>query len=495
MADLNSPLMPVMNGGPTMPIEGIDESAAKGGSPNLAAFNIAHRDTIGQISLDRFLGDQLGNQTRIPHDDAVAIMKHENLDPSFVPQTGLTQGALSAEFNRQYQQQDDQMTVKQAHLGSTSQFVDSLLGGATDPINLAMPAAGKLTSFVKAGVAARFAVGASEGAAYAAGNDLAHAKLTGHDDDASSWQTIRDITLGVGVGGLLHSTFGPRPLVGQGGTVTTDTIRTLERSDAAAKVQHVDVDHVISPTGAIGAHQVEPATAAEFGFSKEDLYDPIKNKAAAQDVLDSLSRKYGNDPEAIAIGYNAGPGRADKWLRAGRDDSILPHETQDYLARLRGAPLEARKNAFNLAQTQLSNDSPVNVAPVADFKTNALKIQDEHDLEMSQLHTQAMMDAVPKRGSMFTSDPDVMTQLDAVNNTKVPAIAAPDAEMPLAKENEQYAANTLADAKQKATSLGEDHVASLDSALADNAKDVGYDDEITKAVHAAVQCGVMKGLS
>lgn len=100
-------------------------------------------------------------------------------------------------------------------------------------------------------------------------------------------------------------------------------VRTLEGSG----------DHAISPKGAIGRYQIMPGTARQYGFDPSRLTDPAYNAAAAKTILTDLSRRFNGDTEAILIAYNAGPGRAFRFIRDGRDSSELPTETRNYLER------------------------------------------------------------------------------------------------------------------------------------------------------------------
>lgn len=122
-------------------------------------------------------------------------------------------------------------------------------------------------------------------------------------------------------------------------------------------------DHAVSPAGAIGKYQIMPATARQYmgnDFDVKTLFDPAVNEAVAQHVVADLHKRYNGDMNAIAIAYNAGPGRAGQYLKAGpgtalvaipdktlrggiryeqeparHDESFLPTETQHYLANER----------------------------------------------------------------------------------------------------------------------------------------------------------------
>lgn len=98
-------------------------------------------------------------------------------------------------------------------------------------------------------------------------------------------------------------------------------VRALERSG----------DQAISPKGAIGRYQIMPGTARQYGFDPEKLSDPVYNEKVARTVLADLSRRFHGDTEAILVAYNAGPGRAMRFVRDGRDTEELPYETQKYL--------------------------------------------------------------------------------------------------------------------------------------------------------------------
>ncbi len=82
----------------------------------------------------------------------------------------------------------------------------------------------------------------------------------------------------------------------------------------------------VSPAGARGLMQLMPVTAAQearklgLGASIPALTDdPAYNMALGADYLSGLLDRYGEaEPLAIAA-YNAGPSRADEWLRANGD--------------------------------------------------------------------------------------------------------------------------------------------------------------------------------
>lgn len=99
--------------------------------------------------------------------------------------------------------------------------------------------------------------------------------------------------------------------------------------------------NAVSSAGAKGTHQVMDATNADPGFGIRPAQDDSAEERArvGSDYWRMLSNRYKGDLEAMAIGYNAGPGTADKWLAAGRDDSVLPKpsETRPYADKIVGA--------------------------------------------------------------------------------------------------------------------------------------------------------------
>lgn len=90
-------------------------------------------------------------------------------------------------------------------------------------------------------------------------------------------------------------------------------------------------DDAVSVKGAVGRYQIMPGTARQYGFDPARLSDPAYNEMVARHVLTDLTRRFHGDTEAMLIAYNAGPGRAFRFLRDGRDYGELPKETQKYL--------------------------------------------------------------------------------------------------------------------------------------------------------------------
>lgn len=116
----------------------------------------------------------------------------------------------------------------------------------------------------------------------------------------------------------------------------------------------------ISPAGARGRYQIMPGTARQYGFDPARLMDVEYNTKVARAIAADLYKRFNGDEEAMLVGYNAGPGRANRLMTAGpgtrlvatrdpkaptgiryhsepsaRDESFLPYETRKYLANAR----------------------------------------------------------------------------------------------------------------------------------------------------------------
>jgi hypothetical protein len=91
----------------------------------------------------------------------------------------------------------------------------------------------------------------------------------------------------------------------------------------------------VSPAGAVGIAQFEPATAAALGFNP---YDPIAALQGAANYMASLSNTYNGDYAKALAAYNAGGGTVDQAVQEGGANwmDFLPAETQAYIAKITG---------------------------------------------------------------------------------------------------------------------------------------------------------------
>jgi soluble lytic murein transglycosylase len=110
---------------------------------------------------------------------------------------------------------------------------------------------------------------------------------------------------------------------------------------------------VASPVGALGMMQVMPKTAKEVAkrlglkFSSERMLSDWKyNAKIGVAYLEELSERYEGNPILMAVAYNAGPSRADRWIELLGDprspkvdlvqwvESIPFEETRNYVMRV-----------------------------------------------------------------------------------------------------------------------------------------------------------------
>lgn len=121
--------------------------------------------------------------------------------------------------------------------------------------------------------------------------------------------------------------------------------------DAVINVESSRNPNAVSSKGAAGLAQVMPDTGAEIAGELGDANYPVDGSLAEQQAYlkrPDVSRKYGNhylnkqlaryggDQEAALIAYNGGAARADAWLAAGRDDSVIPKESANYYKKVLG---------------------------------------------------------------------------------------------------------------------------------------------------------------
>lgn len=107
----------------------------------------------------------------------------------------------------------------------------------------------------------------------------------------------------------------------------------------------LDPARAVSPKGALGVMQVMPDTARDIAKALGDSNFPTNgtqedvteylfredvNRRYGEYYLRQQLRAFGGDMEAALVAYNGGPKRAQEWLAAGRDDSVIPKETRDY---------------------------------------------------------------------------------------------------------------------------------------------------------------------
>ena len=110
--------------------------------------------------------------------------------------------------------------------------------------------------------------------------------------------------------------------------------------------------NAVSPKGATGLMQVMPATGSEIARELGDSAFPVNGTQAQQQAylkredvslrygthyMNKMLTRYGGDVEAALVAYNGGPARADAWLKANRDDSVIPAESANYYKKVLSA--------------------------------------------------------------------------------------------------------------------------------------------------------------
>lgn len=324
----------------------IDSQPVSFGQGVTSQFGAAMRSSLGSSLETQAIGKLQGGGL-IPYDQVKKIFDDQKLDASVFPKDQpIRQGEAIAIMGQQLAIQKDRDYAQRAHLGAVSGGVAGFVGGLADPLFLGAAVAGPLLGSARAalagrtitqgaGVAARVATGAAEGAGIAAGYDVGEQQVgtAQGDRDITTGQVLHDAAWGSFLGGAFKGAFGERP-----SRVDLEPYREMivgaENTAAYAKAHGLKPEEVVSNKGAVGLYQITPGLAKDLGFNPEMLKDPKYADAVAQAGIEKYYKKYGNDPEAIAVAWNAGPGVADKFIKNGRDRTKLPAETQAYLARI-----------------------------------------------------------------------------------------------------------------------------------------------------------------
>lgn len=96
--------------------------------------------------------------------------------------------------------------------------------------------------------------------------------------------------------------------------------------------------NAVSKAGATGIAQFMPGTAADMGV---DPTDPVSS-IQGQGRYDAANlKKFGGNTGLALAAYNWGPANVQKWLQSGGDLSQVPAETQAYVQKITGKPLQA----------------------------------------------------------------------------------------------------------------------------------------------------------
>lgn len=117
-----------------------------------------------------------------------------------------------------------------------------------------------------------------------------------------------------------------------------------------------------SPKGAAGMMQFMPATAQRFGI---DPRNPVQAVDAAANYIAQNAKMFDGNIGLALAGYNWGEGNVQKWLKAGGDPARAPAETQDYVLKITGKPLQAwlSMGGAQPAQAATAPQAPVQEQP------------------------------------------------------------------------------------------------------------------------------------
>jgi soluble lytic murein transglycosylase-like protein len=153
-----------------------------------------------------------------------------------------------------------------------------------------------------------------------------------------------------------HTTLSRRDLIALAETI----VEQASRHDldpklvlAVIEVESGGYNLAVSHVGARGLMQLMPATGHELArkhglawHGEESLFDPIINVKLGTAYLKQLSDKYDGNVQVALAAYNWGPGRIDRFLRAG---SPVPEEYISRVMRsytsLKGISVCARQSA------------------------------------------------------------------------------------------------------------------------------------------------------
>jgi hypothetical protein len=146
--------------------------------------------------------------------------------------------------------------------------------------------------------------------------------------------------------------------------VPAQWVRQVMRVESGGQ-EYMDGQLTVSPAGAMGLMQLEPATyqemAARYGLGS-DPFNPYDNIMAGTAYIHEMYEVYGS-PGFLAA-YNAGPGRLDSYVDY---HTPLPHETTRYVAmiapQIEGYYPVHRSEADQLALNTMPATSAMGILP------------------------------------------------------------------------------------------------------------------------------------
>lgn len=150
------------------------------------------------------------------------------------------------------------------------------------------------------------------------------------------------------------------PTAPQAGAPAGQLPNRQQLSQAMVTVESGGRPGAVSPAGAVGLMQVLPTTAMKPGYGLPSIFDfaqqmgvqvgkrnekeaarllkdPNVGRAYGDQYMNAMLQKYNNNLDHALVAYNAGPGFADRWIKAGADPDKLPKETREYLPKVKTA--------------------------------------------------------------------------------------------------------------------------------------------------------------
>lgn len=142
--------------------------------------------------------------------------------------------------------------------------------------------------------------------------------------------------------------------------------------------------------GAVGGRQIMPGTFAQYAKPGERIDNPEDNAAVGDRIVEDLFRRFGGDPERVAVGYFSGPGNVSEpgsptaWKVDKHDGKKF---TSDYVAdvnRRMSGPLQPPKRDASDINPALRHD----FARIEQDILNEYPPGKDRDYRLSRLHAE-----------------------------------------------------------------------------------------------------------
>lgn len=118
-----------------------------------------------------------------------------------------------------------------------------------------------------------------------------------------------------------------------------------ERAEIYAELPGIEStwrSDAISPAGAKGLWQIMPATAKRFGYTVQDLKDPVLSTECALRYISFLDSLYSGDVAAVLFAYNGGEGTVNSGMSQYKTSDVWlidfkSRETYNFAPKVLGA--------------------------------------------------------------------------------------------------------------------------------------------------------------